>query len=54
MRRLAALLLTTCPLAALPLASFLAPPAQAQVTVYDPANHAQNILQAVQIGRAHV
>jgi type IV secretion system protein TrbJ len=46
-RRLACLFLTTLPVAALPLPGLLAPPAAAQVTVYDPANHAQNILQAV-------
>lgn len=32
---------------AAPLPVFLAPPAAAQLAVYDPANHAQNILQAV-------
>ena len=32
---------------AAPLSVCLAPPAAAQLTVYDPANHAQNILQAV-------
>ena len=47
MRRLAAFLIIACPLAALPADSLLAPAAHAQVTVYDPANHAQNILQAV-------
>ena len=46
-RPLAALLFTAAPLIALPLSGILAPPAAAQVTVYDPANHAQNILQAV-------
>lgn len=46
-RRLACLLMTTAPLMAMPVAGLLAPPAMAQVTVYDPANHAQNILQAV-------
>lgn len=46
-RPLAALLFTSAPLLALPLPAVLAPPASAQVTVYDPANHAQNILQAV-------
>ena len=45
-RRLTSLLLAALPISALPLAGFLAPPAAAQVTVYDPANHAQNILQA--------
>lgn len=44
---LAALLLTAAPLIALPLPVLFAPPAQAQVVVYDPANHAQNVLQAV-------
>ncbi|PKP79630.1 MAG: P-type conjugative transfer protein TrbJ, partial [Alphaproteobacteria bacterium HGW-Alphaproteobacteria-18] len=46
-RPLAALLFTAAPLIALPLSGVLAPPASAQVTVYDPANHAQNVLQAV-------
>jgi P-type conjugative transfer protein TrbJ len=46
-RRLACLLMTTAPLMAIPVAGLLAPPAFAQVAVYDPANHAQNILQAV-------
>ena len=46
-RPLAALLVTAAPLLALPLSAVLAPPAAAQVTVYDPANHAQNVLQAV-------
>ena len=46
-RRFASLLVTTMPLAVLPAATLLAPPAAAQVAVYDPANHAQNILQAV-------
>jgi P-type conjugative transfer protein TrbJ len=46
-RRLACLLITTAPLIALPVTSLFAPPAIAQVAVYDPANHAQNILQAV-------
>ncbi|MFN3314678.1 MAG: P-type conjugative transfer protein TrbJ [Hyphomonas sp.] len=46
-RRLASLLLTTLPLTALPASGLLAPPAAAQVVVYDPANHAQNVLQAV-------
>lgn len=46
-RPLAALLFTAAPLLALPLSGLLAPPASAQVTVYDPANHAQNVLQAV-------
>lgn len=46
-RRLACLLVTTMPLAVLPAAAMLASPAYAQVAVYDPANHAQNILQAV-------
>jgi P-type conjugative transfer protein TrbJ len=46
-RPLAALLFTAAPLLALPLSGVLAPPASAQVTVYDPANHAQNVLQAV-------
>jgi type IV secretion system protein TrbJ len=46
-RRLACLFLTTLPVLAMPLPALLAPPATAQVTVYDPANHAQNILQAV-------
>lgn len=46
-RTLAALLFTAAPLMALPLSGILAPQAAAQVTVYDPANHAQNVLQAV-------
>jgi P-type conjugative transfer protein TrbJ len=46
-RRLACLLITTAPLVAVPVTSLFAPPAIAQVAVYDPANHAQNILQAV-------
>ena len=46
-RRLACLLIATAPLMALPVAGLIAPPAVAQVAVYDPANHAQNILQAV-------
>lgn len=46
-RRLACLLITAAPLIALPVTSLFAPPAIAQVAVYDPANHAQNILQAV-------
>ena len=46
-RPLAALALCAVPLLALPLTVLLAPPAEAQVTVYDPANHAQNVLQAV-------
>ncbi len=46
-RRLACLLITAAPLAVLPAAALLAPTASAQVAVYDPANHAQNILQAV-------
>lgn len=46
-RPLAALLFTAAPLMVLPLSGVLAPPAAAQVTVYDPANHAQNVLQAV-------
>lgn len=45
-RPLTALLLAALPISAFPLAGLLAPPAAAQVTVYDPANHAQNILQA--------
>ena len=35
-------------LCALPLNTMVAPPASAQWTVYDPANHVQNILQAIQ------
>ena len=35
------------PLAAVPLTVLMPPPAYAQLTVYDPANHAQNVLQAV-------
>ena len=35
------------PLAAVPLTVFVAQPASAQLTVYDPANHVQNVLQAV-------
>jgi len=46
-RQLARFLMTTAPLMAVPVTSLLAPPAFAQVAVYDPANHAQNILQAV-------
>mgnify|MGYP005753224593 CR=1 FL=1 len=46
-RPLAAFALCAVPLLALPLTALMAPPAEAQVTVYDPANHAQNILQAV-------
>jgi P-type conjugative transfer protein TrbJ len=46
-RRLACLLITTAPLMAVPVTGLFAPPAMAQVAVYDPANHAQNILQAV-------
>lgn len=46
-RRLACLLITTAPLMAAPVTGLFAPPAMAQVAVYDPANHAQNILQAV-------
>jgi type IV secretion system protein TrbJ len=34
-------------LSAVYLPGLAAPPACAQVTVYDPANHAQNVLQAV-------
>ncbi|MFN4024177.1 MAG: P-type conjugative transfer protein TrbJ [Hyphomonas sp.] len=45
-RHFACLLLTTLPLAALPVTGLVAPPAAAQVTVYDPANHVQNVLQA--------
>jgi len=45
-RRLACLMITTAPLMAVPVAGLFAPPAMAQVAVYDPANHAQNILQA--------
>lgn len=33
-------------LCALPLSGLIAEPARAQMTVYDPANHAQNVLQA--------
>ncbi len=46
-RQIACLLISAAPLTALPAAILLAPPAMAQVAVYDPANHAQNILQAV-------
>jgi P-type conjugative transfer protein TrbJ len=46
-RSLACLFISAAPLAALPAAVLLAPPAAAQIAVYDPANHAQNILQAV-------
>lgn len=35
------------PLAAVPLTVLMPPPAYAQLTVYDPANHVQNVLQAV-------
>jgi P-type conjugative transfer protein TrbJ len=45
-RQLACLLLTTAPLVTVPITGLIAPPAMAQVAVYDPANHAQNILQA--------
>jgi len=34
-------------LCALPLSAIIAPPASAQLAVYDPANHVQNIYQAV-------
>lgn len=34
-------------LCALPLSALIAPPASAQLAVYDPANHVQNIYQAV-------
>lgn len=48
MKRLMPPLAAICvPLAAVPLSVFLPPPAVAQLAVYDPANHAQNILQAV-------
>lgn len=48
MKRLsAALAFVALPIAAVPLFVFLAPKASAQLAVYDPANHAQNILQAV-------
>ena len=40
-------LLSSVALAAIPLSGLMAPPASAQLAVYDPANHAQNILQAV-------
>lgn len=46
-RPLACLFISAAPLAAMPAAVLLAPPAAAQIAVYDPANHAQNILQAV-------
>ncbi|MFN7056889.1 P-type conjugative transfer protein TrbJ [Hyphomonas sp.] len=46
-RPFACFLITTLPLVALPVTGLLAPPAAAQMMVYDPANHAQNILQAV-------
>ncbi|MEQ3648947.1 MAG: P-type conjugative transfer protein TrbJ, partial [Hyphomonas sp.] len=44
-------LLSSIALAAMPLPGLMAPPASAQLfgggIVYDPANHAENILQAV-------
>ena len=40
-------LLSSVALVAIPLSGLMAPPASAQLAVYDPANHAQNILQAV-------
>ena len=40
-------LLACVTLCALPVFAIIAPPASAQLAVYDPANHAQNILQAV-------
>jgi len=46
-RRLAALLITAIPLAVLPGTGVIAPPAHAQFAVYDPANHVENILQAI-------
>ena len=46
-RQLTCLIITALPLAGLPVTGLMAPPALAQVAVYDPANHAQNILQAV-------
>ena len=39
--------MTAAPLVTVPITGLIAPPAMAQVAVYDPANHAQNILQAV-------
>ena len=43
----ASLAMMTLPIAAAPLWVWIALPASAQLTVYDPANHAQNILHAV-------
>lgn len=40
-------LLASVALCALPLSALIAPPASAQLAVYDPANHVQNIYQAV-------
>ena len=40
-------LLLSAALCALPMTAITAPPAHAQWTVYDPANHIQNIYQAV-------
>ena len=40
-------LLASVALCALPISAIIAPPASAQLAVYDPANHIQNIYQAV-------
>lgn len=40
-------LLASVALCALPISAIIAPPASAQLAVYDPANHLQNIYQAV-------
>tara|TARA_R110002020_G_scaffold309301_2_gene525336 strand:- start:166423 stop:167121 length:699 start_codon:yes stop_codon:yes gene_type:complete len=40
-------LLASVALCALPISAMIAPPASAQLAVYDPANHVQNIYQAV-------
>ena len=46
-RALSSAALCLMPIAAVPLWVFIPAPAEAQLAVYDPANHAQNILQAV-------
>ena len=40
-------LLACVTLCALPISAIIAPPASAQLAVYDPANHVQNVYQAV-------
>jgi P-type conjugative transfer protein TrbJ len=40
-------LLASVALCALPISAIIAPPASAQLAVYDPANHIQNVYQAV-------